>query len=380
MTKVYLGKDVYDVDLTGLLDNYILVYDEATGKFKPEPKPGDMLKSVYDTNDDGKVNSAVNADVAPWTGISGKPATFPPDPHNQDWTTVTGKPATFPPDAHNQASTTLTVDTASFNRNLTSAEDTVQKALDKLDDLAFAGAGDMLKSTYDTNNDGKVENALNVIGGTADINSIKKAGVSGSPGMILNSGGAYLHLGNWGQGRLATDVCLVNTAYMADYMVNVGTGATFTADLLGTIPLPFGAWVVTTPAYATFTGNQTIYLFPDAGTGYIDTSVVIPASWYGKTMVFDFWWWHGTSGGNCDIALEGRYQNTGSLRAAADFTTRQQLNASNAIRKTSYTIAACYPPVEIPCGIHIRLIRWGAAAGDTAAVDMYLLCAQLRVY
>jgi hypothetical protein len=342
MTKVYLGKDVYDVDLTGLLDNYILVYDEATGKFKPEPKPGDMLKSVYDTNDDGKVNSAVNADVAPWTGISGKPATFPPDPHNQDWTTVTGKPATFPPDAHNQASTTLTVDTASFNRNLTSAEDTVQKA--------------------------------------ADINSIKKAGVSGSPGMILNSGGAYLHLGNWGQGRLATDVCLVNTAYMADYMVNVGTGATFTADLLGTIPLPFGAWVVTTPAYATFTGNQTIYLFPDAGTGYIDTSVVIPASWYGKTMVFDFWWWHGTSGGNCDIALEGRYQNTGSLRAAADFTTRQQLNASNAIRKTSYTIAACYPPVEIPCGIHIRLIRWGAAAGDTAAVDMYLLCAQLRVY
>jgi hypothetical protein len=38
---------------------------------------GDMLKSVYDTNDDGKVNSAVNADAVPWTGVSGKPATYP---------------------------------------------------------------------------------------------------------------------------------------------------------------------------------------------------------------------------------------------------------------------------------------------------------------
>ncbi|MBS5532367.1 hypothetical protein KH017_16380 [bacterium] len=43
---------------------------------------GDMLKSVYDTNDDGKVNSAseadhaANADAVPWGGVSGKPSTF----------------------------------------------------------------------------------------------------------------------------------------------------------------------------------------------------------------------------------------------------------------------------------------------------------------
>lgn len=37
---------------------------------------GDMLKSVYDPNNDGKVTSAVNADVAPWAGVSGKPATI----------------------------------------------------------------------------------------------------------------------------------------------------------------------------------------------------------------------------------------------------------------------------------------------------------------
>lgn len=48
---------------------------------------GDMGKSVYDTNDDGKVNSADNADHAdaadavPWGGITGKPSTFTPSSH-----------------------------------------------------------------------------------------------------------------------------------------------------------------------------------------------------------------------------------------------------------------------------------------------------------
>lgn len=48
---------------------------------------GDMTKNVYDTNDDGKVNSAELADVAtkansaPWSGITGKPASFAPAAH-----------------------------------------------------------------------------------------------------------------------------------------------------------------------------------------------------------------------------------------------------------------------------------------------------------
>lgn len=40
---------------------------------------GDMLKSVYDSVDDGVVNAAR---AAPWTGITGKPATFAPSAHN----------------------------------------------------------------------------------------------------------------------------------------------------------------------------------------------------------------------------------------------------------------------------------------------------------
>jgi len=50
---------------------------------------GDMLKSVYDTNDDGKVNSADAADSVPWTGVTGKPTTFTPSAHTHAIADVT---------------------------------------------------------------------------------------------------------------------------------------------------------------------------------------------------------------------------------------------------------------------------------------------------
>lgn len=39
---------------------------------------GDMLKSTYDTNNNGTVDTA---EAAPWTGITGKPSTFSPSAH-----------------------------------------------------------------------------------------------------------------------------------------------------------------------------------------------------------------------------------------------------------------------------------------------------------
>lgn len=45
---------------------------------------GDMLKSIYDTNNDGKVDGAELADSVPWLGVTGKPSSFPPDAHNHD--------------------------------------------------------------------------------------------------------------------------------------------------------------------------------------------------------------------------------------------------------------------------------------------------------
>lgn len=37
---------------------------------------GDMLKSIYDTNNDGKVDYASQADSVSWSGIAGKPSTY----------------------------------------------------------------------------------------------------------------------------------------------------------------------------------------------------------------------------------------------------------------------------------------------------------------
>ena len=45
---------------------------------------GDMLKSVYDPNDDGKVTSAVTADQVAWAGITGRPSEFPPENHDAE--------------------------------------------------------------------------------------------------------------------------------------------------------------------------------------------------------------------------------------------------------------------------------------------------------
>lgn len=42
------------------------------------------LQSTYDTDGDGKVNAADAADSVPWTGVTGKPSTFPPETHGHD--------------------------------------------------------------------------------------------------------------------------------------------------------------------------------------------------------------------------------------------------------------------------------------------------------
>lgn len=58
---------------------------------------GDMLKSTYDTNDNGIVDHAALADTTPWSGITGKPSTFPPAAHMHTADQVTGLPTALPP-------------------------------------------------------------------------------------------------------------------------------------------------------------------------------------------------------------------------------------------------------------------------------------------
>lgn len=51
---------------------------------------GDMLKSVYDTTNNGKVDVADTADAVAWTGVTGKPSSFTPAAHTHPTSEVTG--------------------------------------------------------------------------------------------------------------------------------------------------------------------------------------------------------------------------------------------------------------------------------------------------
>lgn len=123
---------------------------DGTGKLTPAQAPagmgtGDMTKSVYDTDNDGIVDAA---ESAPWAGITGKPSTFTPATHTHaqsDITNlVTDLAAKIPATEKGAASGVATLDGA--GKVPTSQ-------------LPAMGTGDMLKSTYDTDNDGVVDSA-----------------------------------------------------------------------------------------------------------------------------------------------------------------------------------------------------------------------------
>lgn len=163
-----MTKAVYDTNNNGKVDTCdSLPWGSVTGK---PTVIGDMLKSVYDTNGDGISDHAAQADSVPWTGVTGKPSTFPPDSTamlksvydtNADnivdhaaladaapWTGITGKPSTFPPDS-----------TA------------------------------MLKSVYDTNANNKVDSA-------ESADSVPWTGITGKPASFSPSAHAATHLDN----------------------------------------------------------------------------------------------------------------------------------------------------------------------------------------
>lgn len=56
---------------------------------------GDMLKATYDSNNDGKVNAADQADNVPWSGVTGKPAEFAPTAHTHSQSEITGLAVTL---------------------------------------------------------------------------------------------------------------------------------------------------------------------------------------------------------------------------------------------------------------------------------------------
>ena len=128
---------------------------------------GDMAKSTYDTDNDGKVDAAEVADAAPWAGITGKPTSFTPSSHSHSIAQVTGLQTALDakaPLASPALSGTPTAPTATAGTNTTqiattafvAAEigaliDAAPGAMDTLNELAAALGDDPNFATTVTN-------------------------------------------------------------------------------------------------------------------------------------------------------------------------------------------------------------------------------------
>ena len=130
---------------------------------------GDMLKSVYDTNANGIVDTA---DAIGWTSVTGKPTTFPPDStamlksvydtnannvvdtcDSLAWSKLTGVPATFPPNITIDPGTWTTLSPATgWSAGTVTPQYRIQTigSAQTVFDLARApGFGDLLKTAPD---------------------------------------------------------------------------------------------------------------------------------------------------------------------------------------------------------------------------------------
>lgn len=128
---------------------------------------GDMAKSTYDTNNDGKVDAAEIADAAPWAGITGKPTSFTPASHSHPISQVTGLQTALDakaPLASPVLSGTPTAPTAAAGTNTTQLAttafvaaaigaliDAAPGAMDTLNELAAALGDDPNFATTVTN-------------------------------------------------------------------------------------------------------------------------------------------------------------------------------------------------------------------------------------
>ena len=128
---------------------------------------GDMAKSTYDTDNDGKVDAAEVADAAPWAGITGKPTSFTPSSHSHSIAQVTGLQTTLDakaplaspaltgsptaPTATAGTNTTQIATTAFVAAAIGALIDAAPGAMDTLNELAAALGDDPNFATTVTN-------------------------------------------------------------------------------------------------------------------------------------------------------------------------------------------------------------------------------------
>ena len=80
------GNGILSVEKTSTVDNvdtYTITFTNGT-TYSYQVTNGDMRKSRYDTNDNGKVDNAEKADTVSWSGVTNKPVSYPPSSHDHD--------------------------------------------------------------------------------------------------------------------------------------------------------------------------------------------------------------------------------------------------------------------------------------------------------
>lgn len=182
---------------------------------------GDMARSVYDTDNDGKVDAAQMADAVPWSGITGKPTSFPPAAHSHALSEITGleaallakAPLVSPvfggiptvPTAAAGTSNTQIASTGFVQAALAALIDAAPGALDTLNELAAALGDDPNFAASVTNGlAARLERAANL----SDLSDVAAA------------------RGNLGLGSLATqaaDNVAITGGSIAGSLIDCGT-------------------------------------------------------------------------------------------------------------------------------------------------------------
>lgn len=239
---------------------------------------GDMLESVYDTNGDGKVNAADVADAVPWTGVTSKPATFPPEAHTHPASAVTdfaeavddrvatmltaGANVTI---TYNDTANTLTVAASSAATNLgyTAATRLLTSSTGTDVTLPLVGAEAGLMTAADkTKIDGVATGAT---ANSADATLLARANHTGTQAASTITGlatvattGAYGDLS--GLPTLGTAAATNATAY-----ATAAQGAKADTAVQGTSPTGTATTIIWTGSAAEYSAIGT----PDAATLYI---------------------------------------------------------------------------------------------------------------
>ncbi len=160
---------------------------------------GDMMKSVYDTTTNGKVDVAETADAVAWSGVTGKPSSFTPATHNHPTSEVTGLEAALAakaPLASPALTGTPTAPTATAGNSSAQLATTAfvaaavaavvngsPGALDTLNELAAALGNDANFSATITNSlAGKLVKTSNL----SDLNDVAAARTNLGIGSIAN--------------------------------------------------------------------------------------------------------------------------------------------------------------------------------------------------